>query len=142
MHKAGEDGDVFHLLLPLLQTCSCPDSASSLIFSTGTPIPSLSSGPESFLGKTSLTSEAVSNAEVEWIALKLYSRLPHVMSTSDKPMGKKRALLIAVRHVRGIPEQHTTGLVNLPWAHRDAKNLKDRLIGTRRGPGAVHKLSF
>jgi len=45
-------------------------------------------------------------------------------------MGKKRALLIAVRHVRGIPEQHTTGLVNLPWAHRDAKNLKDRLIAS------------
>ncbi|KAF8842898.1 hypothetical protein BDN67DRAFT_1009362 [Paxillus ammoniavirescens] len=84
--------------------------------------------PDSFLGKTSLTSEAVSDVEVKWIALKLCSRLPHVMSASDKPMGKKRALLIAVRHVRSNDKQGITNLVDLPWAHRDAKDLKDRLI--------------
>ncbi|KAF9225815.1 hypothetical protein BS17DRAFT_565442 [Gyrodon lividus] len=52
------------------------------------------------------------------------------MSTFDEPVGKKRALLIAVRHVRGLHEFHTTGLPDLPFAHRDARNLKDRLIDT------------
>ncbi|KAF9225849.1 hypothetical protein BS17DRAFT_777774 [Gyrodon lividus] len=52
------------------------------------------------------------------------------MSTLDEPMGKKRALLVAVRHVRGLPNFHTTGFADLSWAHLDAINLRDRLIAS------------
>ncbi|KAF9225850.1 peptidase C14 [Gyrodon lividus] len=48
----------------------------------------------------------------------------------NKLMGKKRALLIAVRHVRGLPNFHTTGLADLSWTHRDAINLRGRLIAS------------
>ncbi|KIK96631.1 hypothetical protein PAXRUDRAFT_138048 [Paxillus rubicundulus Ve08.2h10] len=45
-------------------------------------------------------------------------------------MGKKRALLIAVQHVRSNPSQGIAALAKLPWAHRDARNLKDHLIAS------------
>ncbi|KAF9231305.1 kinase-like domain-containing protein [Melanogaster broomeanus] len=56
-------------------------------------------------------------------------------------MGRKRALLIAVREVRGKADFHTDGLDELPWAHRDAKNLKERLISMRHPSTAAHRLS-
>ncbi|KAF9234249.1 hypothetical protein BU15DRAFT_79206 [Melanogaster broomeanus] len=54
------------------------------------------------------------------------------MSTSEKPMGKKRALLVAVNQVKTSAGPHTIALPvplpKLPWAHRDARLFKDRLI--------------
>ncbi|KAG8216850.1 hypothetical protein J3R82DRAFT_7112 [Butyriboletus roseoflavus] len=40
-----------------------------------------------------------------------------------KPLGKKRALLIAIRHVHRKPESSFSNLANLEFAHRDAEEL-------------------
>ncbi|KAG8216849.1 hypothetical protein J3R82DRAFT_7111 [Butyriboletus roseoflavus] len=48
---------------------------------------------------------------------------------SSKPQGKKRALLIAIRHVHRKAGSSFDNLANLEFAHRDAEELRDRLIG-------------
>ena len=45
---------------------------------------------------------------------------------SSEPLGKKRALLIAIRHVH---RKARSSFGNLEFAHRDAEELRDRLIG-------------
>ena len=48
---------------------------------------------------------------------------------SSKSLGKKRALLIAIRHVHRKVESSLGNLANLEFAHRDAEELRNHLIG-------------
>ncbi|KAG8216776.1 hypothetical protein J3R82DRAFT_7020, partial [Butyriboletus roseoflavus] len=56
---------------------------------------------------------------------------PSHLQVSSKPLGKKRALLIAIRHVHRKAKFNFHHLDNLQFAHRDAEELRDTLIGMR-----------
>jgi hypothetical protein len=52
------------------------------------------------------------------------------MAAFSKPPRKKKALLIAIRHVRRKAGSKFGNLPDLELAHRDTEALRDFLIGT------------
>ena len=52
------------------------------------------------------------------------------MAAVFKPLSKKRALLIAIRHVHRKAGSKFGNLPNLELAHRNVEALRDFMIGT------------